>query len=484
MDRLSELPDSVIFHIFWSLPMWDVVRTTILSKRWLNLWTTTPFLNFGDPRMHFGTVDRFRNFVQRALLRWDGVRVLKFKVESDTTDEEDCEPIHEDADLWDLPRKFEPIHEDVDLWVRFAKKFEVEELYLHMVIQDDHESRSGDIDDLIHWVPQFLYSCSSLKVLSIENCYFRIKGNVQWNHLKSLTISRGYGVTEDVMNQILCGSPQLEVLIMSFFECSKSLCIRSNSLKELSINKHLYDYDASTYTTTELRIWTPNLKTLEIKGVPFSKCLLMNVSSLNRATLGCYGLHHYGETHWYHRIDGFTSHFLGDLFGQILPSIQHVEHITLSSCCDKGLGAMIEGYTYSSYPNVKSLLLRFHYFKFVSMIEISPPLKKLVIEVRERCMFSDLQNSLGVDREIYLELKKNIPMCFVLQLRTIEVTFFEGLEADIVFPLLEFLLKNASKLEKIVFRVKGPLNSLLRASQKLMKMPRSSRTALFTFGEY
>ncbi|KAL8525374.1 hypothetical protein ACS0TY_014849 [Phlomoides rotata] len=46
VDRLSELPDSLIHLIFSFLPMRKVLSTTLLSKRWKNLWTSVPYLNF------------------------------------------------------------------------------------------------------------------------------------------------------------------------------------------------------------------------------------------------------------------------------------------------------------------------------------------------------------------------------------------------------------------------------------------------------
>ncbi|XP_057771492.1 F-box/LRR-repeat protein At3g26922-like isoform X1 [Salvia miltiorrhiza] len=463
MDRLSELPDSVIFHIFWFLPIRDFVRTTILSKRWKNLWTTTPFLNMTDHERLSFDHKKFSSIVHRVLLRWDGVKVLKFKVKM---------------------HHFLSAYGDAHLWVRFAKMHEVEELYLHW--RDLHLKRTGNNDHKVRWVPQYLYSCSSLKVLSIHTSYFRITGNVQWNHLKSLTIINGFGVTEDVINQILCGSPQLEVLILSLVESDESLHIRSTSLKELSMNKHLHDADddSSTYTA-ELRIWTPNLKTLEIKGIPYGKCLLMNVSSLTHVTLEYSNLHQYDRTYCgdFPGIDDFLSsnHFLGDLFGQILPNIQHVENVKLLPCCFKVLRAMIEGCMNLSSPNVKSIQFRFH-CTFVGMIEIFPLSKKLFIEVGERVKsYSGEAYSLWASRHFYREFELHIPMSFMLQLRIVEVTLVEG---DILFPFLESLLKNASKLEKIVFRVKGSQNCLLHASQKLLKMPRSSRTAVFSFCEY
>ncbi|XP_057771451.1 F-box protein At5g03100-like [Salvia miltiorrhiza] len=469
MDRLSELPDSLIFHIFWLLPMTDVVRTTILSKRWNNLWTTTPYLNFDIYAMEFNCARELRNFINRVLVSWNGVRVLKFKVVLY------CE-------LDSLDDSFEA---DTDLWVHFAKHNQAEELYFHANLS------IYDYTIVKDWMPQCLYSCSSLKVLSITNGYFRIKGNVQWNQLKSLAISiTDLGlITEDVINQILCGSPQLEVLIMSFGERGKSMSIRSTSLKELSIYKYdggVQGYASYASTSTELRIWTPNLKTLEIKGIPFSKCLLMNVSSLTHATLRY--SHHPNEGTCCDDFSGIndflsSNHFVGDLFGQLLPSTQHVENITLSPCCVQVLGAMIEGCMNSSSPNIKLLRFRFNCKKVAVTIEIFPLSKKLVIKV-ERCGYND---SIWAEHYTYHEFEENLPMSFVLQLRTVEYNLVEG---DIIFPCLEFLLKNASSLEKIVFRVKGSvqhsqsLESLSRASQKLLKMPRSSRTAEFTFCEY
>ncbi|XP_057771450.1 F-box/LRR-repeat protein At3g26922-like [Salvia miltiorrhiza] len=461
MDRLSQLPDSIIFHIFWLMPMTDVVRTTFLSKRWKNLWTTAPYLNFYDTDEEDDATE-LRNFVNRALLRrWNGVRVLKLKVES----------------FYELD---DSINADTDLWVRFAKNNQAEELYLHMELLDYDRMQCND------WVPQCLYSCSSLKVLSMKYCEFRIKGNVQWNQLKSLTIIDGFGVTEDAINRILCGSPRLEVLIMSVVESGFTLCIRSTSLKELSIYNHIFDICVNT-CPTELRIWTPNLKTLKIEGSPYDKCLLMNVSSLNHATFSYSGLHRTDTCcEGFSGMDDFlsTDHFLGDLFGQILPSIQHVENVTLLPCCLQVLGAMIEGCMNSSSPNVKLLRFRFYCDEVAVTIVIFPLSQKLVIKVEERARYED---SIWADPFNYREFEENLPMLFVLQLRTVEYNLVEG---DIIFPCLEFLLKNASRLEKIVFRVKGSmrhsrrLESLFRASQKLLKIPRSSRTAEFTFCEY
>lgn len=323
-DRLSELPDSIIFEIFWLLPVPDVVRTTVLSTRWRNLWTTAPFLDFdfGPGRDHYLgknllTFDEYsyayRDFVNRVLLRWDGARILKFIL-----------GWYEEIDS--------SIYSDIDSWLGFAKRNGVEELYFHLT----YHTFIGEFD-CVYWIPQFLYSCSSFKKY-FNQCNLGVNGNVQWNHLKELEVEGGFAVTGHVVSQILCGSPLLEVLIMSFVEIGESYSIRSTSLKELTICKRFHD-PTSVFMDTELSIWTPNLEELEIRGVPFGKCLLLDISSLNYVTLGISGLHCYeDEMMEFPGIDAergvlSTTDFLGDQYCRIFPLIQHVEYISLLFCC-------------------------------------------------------------------------------------------------------------------------------------------------------
>lgn len=45
-DRISDLPDDIIYYIFSFLDMKDVIQTTILSRKWKNTRTRVPHLNF------------------------------------------------------------------------------------------------------------------------------------------------------------------------------------------------------------------------------------------------------------------------------------------------------------------------------------------------------------------------------------------------------------------------------------------------------
>lgn len=196
MDRLSQLPDELIFEILWFLPMKDVVKTPVLSKRWRNLWTTIPSLNFENDTMKFHDTERLRDFVDQVIFYWEGAKIRRFKIES----------------CYELKQS---ISSAVEVWVDFAKAHKVEELYLHMMLES-MDMRYYEAKDGVCSVPQSLYSCSSLKVLSFRHCDFiSSPPHVNWNQLKSLTTTEGFGISGDMISQILSGSPCLEVLTFS-----------------------------------------------------------------------------------------------------------------------------------------------------------------------------------------------------------------------------------------------------------------------------
>ncbi|XP_057772035.1 F-box/LRR-repeat protein At3g26922-like [Salvia miltiorrhiza] len=316
-DRLSELPDSLIFNIFELLPMNDVIKTTILSKHWQNLWTTVPFLKFTDSSFEDDRPDAeiVRYFVNRALQLWRGIKILKFTI--------DFRHIYYGRHVFD-----DVFDDDWNVWVSWAKEKEVEEMHLRKPYK-------------LH---ECLYSCSSLKVLVLSLGDIRlwppIDGNIKWDSLKSLTIDSHYfGLDPEFISQALHGSPNLEVFNLSLgvFNLftypsgieseSKSVCIQSKSLKKLSIRKTWYETDK------ELEIVTPNLETLEISGYPYRRCVLSASSSLTDVTLRF--LEHHPDwksdesVHLYFCCEDDCEETLS----KILPAIQHVERVKLSTWC-------------------------------------------------------------------------------------------------------------------------------------------------------
>jgi hypothetical protein len=61
VDRISDLPDSILCHILSFLPTKQALTTTILSKRWKPVWLSVLALNFDDKT--FKDFNTFREFV-------------------------------------------------------------------------------------------------------------------------------------------------------------------------------------------------------------------------------------------------------------------------------------------------------------------------------------------------------------------------------------------------------------------------------------
>lgn len=124
-------------------------------------------------------------------------------------------------------------------------------------------------------------------------------------------------------------------------------------------------------------------------------------------------------------------------------------------------------------PNVLFLKLRIQSIELVEMVhllEIFPNLKMLVIyEI-------NIRNPSDISAANYLELETNLSKSFLLQLKIIDITsnFFDSS----IYQCIEFFLKHASVLEKLVIRTHSPASHFyahfLEVAGRLLSMSRPS----------
>ncbi|XP_034710465.1 F-box/LRR-repeat protein 25-like [Vitis riparia] len=262
-DRISNLPDSVISHIFSFLPTETAVCTSVLSKTWEHKWTLTPTLVFESLLYWDRDTRDFTRFISRTLLLHNSsIKIKHLFIEMDY-------------------EKDPYLDSCLNLWLEFVRTRDVEELSLQFADANFDDCPWSIFDDGPegYLLPQCLYTHPSIKRLTTNYCVVGPSRVVSWPSLKSLSLRLAV-VSEDTLQKILLGSSSLEFLKLEHCEFGfDRLDICSASLKNLVIHSVLEPTTGDKYDV--LQISAPNLLYLKISGHYYErKFRLLDVSSL------------------------------------------------------------------------------------------------------------------------------------------------------------------------------------------------------------
>ncbi|KAK9277587.1 hypothetical protein L1049_007132 [Liquidambar formosana] len=138
-DFINDLPRNVLDCILERLPICDLVRTSILSRKWRYHWTTIPNLVF-DLRFfdHIMAHDKAMNIVNRLLLLHSGP-ILKFVLH-----------------ISSLYSENSTCSIDIDPWILFLSRNGIKELTL------------CNLGSISHKLPSSIFSCQGLTHLKLS----------------------------------------------------------------------------------------------------------------------------------------------------------------------------------------------------------------------------------------------------------------------------------------------------------------------------
>ncbi|KAL7583739.1 putative F-box/LRR-repeat protein At3g28410 [Lactuca sativa] len=164
----------------------------------------------------------------------------------------------------------------LNIWIHYAIRCNVKELDLEFWNTDsEYEFILG----------QIVFTSSCFTELRVDGCMLNPVGEISWKSLRSLCISGYQSLDEDLIENILSGSPVLETLILDNCYGYNRLDITSKSVKNLVLR----GYEDFSYVESEadiIEINAPNILSLTIDhDVSLCKLLLLNVSSLVKAHL-------------------------------------------------------------------------------------------------------------------------------------------------------------------------------------------------------
>ncbi|KAL5730042.1 hypothetical protein ACHQM5_002916 [Ranunculus cassubicifolius] len=238
-DRISSLPDSLIFCILSLLKMEDVMKTTLLSKRWRYFWTAAPCLNF-KASVDMINRQQYEAFVDRALFAYEASKLKKFR----------------------LSYFFRPDSNSfqVDSWIRFVVRRDVEEMELDFIYEMRFVPTELENYKALYKLHSSCFNSASLTRLTLRFCILNLPASMCLSSLKVLCLEL-LELNHDEIKKLTTCCPVLEELFLN--DCNRrsdlNICIPELPLKSLKIE----EFSTDSYLGTAVEIYAPNLQLLE-----------------------------------------------------------------------------------------------------------------------------------------------------------------------------------------------------------------------------
>jgi F-box domain len=259
---ISDLPDEILILIFSFLRTKEVVQTSLLAKRFKNLWASASVLNFDlHEFIPDGTSledlqeneeylreyeEMFSKFVDGVLKHRNSVTLDSFKV------------------IWNVA---ESNPTPATSWLDTVAKLKPKSVSIHIFSEN-----------YLFEVPDSVFTCESLQQLILHLGYETINPRyVNFPCLKTLIVD--CILIEDVVMQKLSGLPALEEMVLRNcgFEFSD---ISSQTLKRLVLDRYHNDFGPP-----DISISIPNLLHLEVHSWVMGKLKFKNLESLVNARI-------------------------------------------------------------------------------------------------------------------------------------------------------------------------------------------------------
>jgi hypothetical protein len=274
-DKISNLPVHIAHHMLSFLSMEDIARLSIVSKWWQELCISIPSLTLNGMRYEAKDVKLiyFKNFVDRLMLRRNGMKMVQFCVHWAFLD-------------WHAEEyRFLT-------WLHDAVRCNVEVLYLELC--------TGAFR-----MPLCVVHCESLRflTLNLHGAVLQLPFSSGFKKLQSLSLAHVRVLDDLFLEHVLSPCNSLNKLCLDGVSGTNNITIRSSSLKYLEFRSYRHNYllhlnvfgelleELKIHWTffppggRSLKIATPNLKCFTWDGFAPDNCFLGNLKCLRSCTL-------------------------------------------------------------------------------------------------------------------------------------------------------------------------------------------------------
>ncbi|KAI9161042.1 hypothetical protein LWI28_013904 [Acer negundo] len=248
-DRLSELPEHILHHIFSFLPFKQVVQTSMLSRRWERVWNTDPSLEFGETIFELDFLTCF--FLDPDQLEEDRIKLKKSY---------NClEQVLRNRPMSLKKFTLDMLYHDLPECLSFIDK-----CVCYAIGSNVQELKLGLFAYVCKYynLPQIVLYANSIEILELSYCKLELpRNNVMLSSLRKLSLFQ-VDVDDHMMKNLVAGCPLIEYLHV--VECSLSLknlvLFGLSRLKEIKLE--------NDYTLERVDIETLNVQLLSFSCLP------------------------------------------------------------------------------------------------------------------------------------------------------------------------------------------------------------------------
>ncbi|KAG7660050.1 F-box domain [Arabidopsis suecica] len=261
VDWISNLPETLLCQVLFYLPTKDVVKSSVLSSRWRNLWKYVPGFNLSycdfhvrntfsyDHNTFLRFVDSFMGFNSQSCLQ-------SFRLEYDSSG------------------YGEPKLALIRRWINSVVSRKVK----YLGVLDD------SCDNYEFEMPPTLYTCETLVYLTLDGLSLASPKFVYLPSLKELHLSIVKFADHMALETLISQCPVLENLNISRSFCDdfEFTCVRSQSLLSFT---HVADTDEMLNEDLVVAIDAPKLKYLRLSDHRIASFILNDLASLVEADI-------------------------------------------------------------------------------------------------------------------------------------------------------------------------------------------------------